>query len=93
MKTIATLFILVLTKPLAAHTNGSPQRRQESRSQYFWISELRASEYVSAATIPTVTQRSVLSKVFRNYLTMKLSATDLDTGNNSEPLSAARNSG
>jgi hypothetical protein len=91
MKTIATLFILVLTNPMAyaqRPTTTSPKRSQAI------LFDFRNQRDVSVATIPTGTQRSVLSKVFRNYLTDEAKCkSDLDTSNDSDPLRAARNSG
>lgn len=91
MKTIATLFILVLANPMAytqRPTTTSPKKPQPV------LFDFRNQRDVSAATIPMGTQRKVLSKVFPKYLTDEAKCkSDFDTGNDSDPLRAARNSG
>lgn len=91
MKTIATLFILVLANPMAytqRPTTTSPKKPQPV------LFDFRNQRDVSAATIPMGTQRKVLSKVFPKYLTDEAKCkSDFDTGSDSDPLRAARNSG
>ena len=91
MKTIATLFILALTNPMAYAQRPSTTSPKKPQSILF---DFRDQRDVSAAKIPTGTQRTVLSKVFRNYLNDEAKCkSDFDTGNDSDPLRAARNSG
>lgn len=91
MKTIATLFILALASPMASAQRPTTTSPKKPQSILF---DFRNQREVSAATIPARTQRIVLSKVFRQYLTDEAKCkSDFDTSNDSDPLRAARNSG
>ena len=89
MKTIATLFILALASPMAfaQRTPTSPKKPQSI------LFDFRNQRNVSAATIPTRTQRNVLSKVFQKYLTDEAKCkSDFDISSD-DPLRVARTSG
>ena len=90
MKTIATLFILALASPMASaqRPTASPKKPQSI------LFDFRNQRNAAATRIPTGTQRKILLKVFRQYLTDEAKCkSDFDTSNDSDPLRAARNSG
>jgi len=85
MKTI--LFILVITSSVIAQRPAAPKTREV-------LFDFRKERPASAVKISAATQRSVLSKVFRRYLTdQDKCRSDFPGSNSNDYLAAARKAG
>ena len=89
MKTILLLlaFVAFITVAAAAQ-NPTPQKEREL------LQDFRVDRKISEVKIPAATQRNVLSKVFRKYLTdSNRCNSELDTSKGTDPLAEARKAG
>jgi len=86
MKTFPLILLIALTSV------GLMAQRPAPRKQT--LADFRLNETNTSPKIPAVTQRNVLSKVFRRYLTDEARCNrNFDAGNSTDPLRAARNAG
>lgn len=92
MKTIpAVVAMLALTfTGLVAQKQTAPRRQKKSQILF----DFRIDRTTAPSKIPSATQRTVLSKVFRKYLADEAKCNpDFDASGGSDPLEAARNAG
>lgn len=83
-----TIFLLLALVSCAAAQNSMPQKDRQV------LLDFRADRKVPDVRIPAATERSVLSKVFRRYLTDSSRCNNaFDAGDASDPLAAARKAG
>ncbi len=89
MKTVPIIFLIALTAVgLVAQRPTRPAPRKQT------LADFRLNETNTSPKIPAGIQRSVLSKVFRRYLTDEARCNrNFDAGNGADPLRAARNAG
>ncbi len=92
MKTIPLILLMVaITTPgLLAQTQTTPALRKQRQILF----DFRVVRKSAAARIPLATQRTVLSQVFRKYLTDDAKCNpQFDASSGTDPLQAARNAG
>ena len=88
MKTIFLLLAFVAFVTVAAAQNPTPPKNREL------LLDFRVDRKISDARIPAATQRNVLSKVFRRYLTdSNRCNSEFDTSKGTDPLAEARKAG
>jgi roadblock/LC7 domain-containing protein len=88
MKTMFLLLGFVAFTTVAAAQNPTPQKEREL------LQDFRVDQKISDIRIPAATQRNVLSKVFRKYLTdSNRCNSDFDTSKATDPLAEARKAG
>lgn len=82
------LFLVVIASLAVAQRPAPPQKNRQV------LFDFRADQNIPAPTISKATERTVLSKVFRRYLTDSNKCnSQFDASNGSDPLAAARRAG
>ena len=83
-----TIFLLLAFASYAAAQNTTPQKDREI------LLDFRVDRKIDDVRIPAATQRSVLSKMFRRYLTdSNRCNSEIDTSKGTDPLAEARKAG
>ena len=83
-----TIFLLLAFVSYAAAQNPTPQKDRQV------LLDFRVDRKISDVRIPAATQKNVLSKVFRRYLTdSNRCNSEIDTSKGTDPLAEARKAG
>jgi hypothetical protein len=82
-----TILFLVLVVSLAAAQKPAVQKNRQV------LMDFRPERHSAPIKIPLDTQKNVLSKVFRKYLTDESKCTQFDASGGADPLAAARKAG
>ncbi len=91
---IPAIFVITFTGLLAQNQLMAQQRTPPLRTPKQILFDFRDERRIAPPKIPFATQRYVLSKVFRKYLTDEKNCnSELDTTSATDPLAAARRAG